>query len=145
MAKSRKSKAVYSNRYRQPSLLNTLLFRLEQLSPFNSKEFPMPTSRRNIIIRTVATLCGDVATGVAMASAALWIIQAATLGLFLSFLLWLLSAILALAFSQYVVHPAASVLLSDRKLDMGIKAVSAMATEVAQMGQLVMGRFKPVV
>lgn len=74
-------------------------------------------TRRNVMIRTVATLCGDIAIGVAMASACAWLIEVAALGIFLSFLLWVLTAILALAFSQHVLHPAAHLLLSDRKLD----------------------------
>ena len=84
----------------------------------------MSNSRRNIIIRTVATIVGDIAAGVAIASVAIWIIQAATLGLFLSFLLWLLAAIASLAFSQYVIHPAVKVLLSDCKLDLAVDAVT---------------------
>ena len=85
------------------------------------------TSRRNLIIRTVATVCGDVATGVAVAAAAVWIIESATLGLFLSFLIWLLAAIAALTLSQYVVQPALNVVLSDQKLDMAVDAVTSLA------------------
>lgn len=117
-------KTAYRRRYRRPSLLNTLLFRLSLLNPLIPKEFPMSNSRRNIIIRTVATIAGDIAAGVAMASVAVWIIQAATLGLFLTFLIWLLAAIASLAFSQYVVHPAVKVLLSDSKLDLAVDAVT---------------------
>jgi VanZ family protein len=57
MARTRK--AVYSRRYRQPSLLNNLLFQASLLNPFHSSEFPMSNSRRNIIIRTVANVTGD--------------------------------------------------------------------------------------
>ena len=85
------------------------------------------SSRRNILIRTVATVIGDIAVAMAMASACLWLIEAATLGLFLSFLVWLLGALIALALSQYVVHPAIALLLSDRKLDVGIDAASVLA------------------
>jgi hypothetical protein len=55
-----------SRRHRQPSLLNSLLFRLSLLNPLTPKEFPMSNSRRNLIIRTVATIAGDIATGVAV-------------------------------------------------------------------------------
>ena len=130
MARARK--AVYSHRYRQPSLLNTLLFRLSTL---NSSEFPMPTSRRNILIRTVTTIVGDITIGVAMASVALWIIESAALGLFLSFLIWLLAAIAALALSQYVLHPALSVALSDRKLDLAVDAVSSLGERLARFAR----------
>ena len=75
------------------------------------------STRRNLIIRTVATIVGDFTTGVAIASLAVWIIETAALGLFLSFLVWLLGALGALAFSQFVVHPATSVLLCNHKLD----------------------------
>lgn len=83
-------------------------------------------SRRNTLIRTVAAATGDVATGVALASACVWLIQTAALGLFLSFLLWLLCVLLSLAISQYVIHPATQQLLSDRKLDEGIAVVTSM-------------------
>lgn len=88
------------------------------------------TSRRNVFVRTIATVAGDLAVGFAVASACTWIIQVAALGLFLSFLLWLLSLVAYLAFSQYVLHPAVAVVLSDRKLDGGI-AVSAEAVRAA--------------
>lgn len=93
------------------------------------------TSRRNILIRTVATVSGDIATGVAVASACLWLIEAATLGLFLSFMVWLLGALLALALSQYVVHPAAAILLSSRKLDVGIDALTGLANRLTRFAR----------
>ena len=78
----------------------------------------MSDSRRNVLIRSVATLAGDIATGLAVASACVWLI----------------GALVALALSQYVVHPAVSLLLSDRKLDVGIDAASALAKFVLQAG-----------
>jgi hypothetical protein len=120
---------VYRLSYRQPSLLNTLLFRFKNINPFTRLEFPMPTSRRNVLIRTVATITGDIACGVAMASVALWIIETAALGLFLSFLVWLIAAIAALALSQFVVHPACKILMSDEKLDMAVNALSGLADQ----------------
>lgn len=132
MAKPYRPKPVYHRRYRQPSLLNSLMFRLSILNPLTPKEFPMSTSRRNILIRTVSTITGDIAVGVACASAAIWIIETAALGLFLSFLIWLLAAIAALALSQFVVHPAANALLSDKKLDLAVNAVSGLADRLTQ-------------
>ncbi len=126
MAHSRRPKPIYSRRFKQPSLLNSLLAQLSDLNPLTSKEFFM-SSRRNIIIRTVATVCGDIATGVAVAGAAVWIIETAALGLFLSFLVWLLGVIAALALSQYIVQPALNVVLSDQKLDMAVNAVTSLA------------------
>ena len=121
---ARKHRAVYRRRFRQPSFLNNLLFELSLLPILNPmSEFPMSTSRRNVIIRTVATVAGDIATGVAVASACIWIIESAALGLFLSFLIWLIGTLLALALSQYVVHPALTTLLSDSKLDLAVDAV----------------------
>jgi hypothetical protein len=131
MAKSIRPKPVLRRRRRQPSLLNELMFRLSILNPLTPKEFPM-SSRRNIIIRTVATICGDIAIGVAVASTALWLIETAALGLFLSFLVWLLAALAALALSQYVLHPAAKVAMSDKKLDMAVDAVSGLADRLTQ-------------
>ncbi len=95
----------------------------------------MPTSRRNILIRTVASAVGDITVGVACASVALWIIEAASLGLFLSFLIWLISALVALALSQYVVHPATKALLSDRKLDLAVDAVSSLGERLARFAR----------
>jgi len=70
--------------------------------------------RRNVIIRTVTCLGADIATGIAIASAMSWIIQFAALGIFLSFLLWLVAAFATLAFSQFVLHPMLTTALSDR-------------------------------
>ena len=124
---------MYSHRYRQPPLLNTLLFRFKTINPFTRLEFPMPTSRRNILIRTIATVTGDIAAGVAMASVALWLIETASLGLFLAFLVWLLAGIAALALSQTVIHPACKVLLSDQKLDLAVTALSGLADRVSRL------------
>ena len=128
---ARHLRARYSQRYRQPSLWNTLRFRISLLPLFNPlSRFPM-SSRRNTVIRTVAALCGDIAVGVALATACSWVIEAAALGLFLSFLLWLVGTLLALALSQYLVHPAVQLVLSDRKLDGAIDALGVLA-EAAQ-------------
>jgi hypothetical protein len=94
----------------------------------------MSTSRRNVIIRSVASLAGDIAVGVTVANVCIWAIQAATLGLFLSFLVWLVGALLSLALSQFVVHPAVKVLLSDRKLDAGLDALSGLAFGLDTLG-----------
>ncbi len=133
MASARRPKAVSSRRVRQPSAWNTLKFRLSLLPLFNPlSEFPM-TSRRNTLIRTVATVTGDIAAGVAVASACLWLIEAAALGLFLSFMVWLLGALIALALSQYVVHPTVAILLSSRKLDVGIDALTGLADRITRL------------
>lgn len=87
----------------------------------------MSTSRRNILVRTLAVMAGDVAAGVALASACVWLTEAAALGLFLSFMSWLLAVILSLALSQYLVHPAVQLVLSDRKLDGAVFAIQALA------------------
>ncbi len=129
---SYRRKTVYSRRYPKPSLLNNLLFRLSVLNPLTPKEFPMSNSNRNILIRTVATIAGDITVGVAIASACVWIIEAAALGLFLSFLLWLIGAIVSLALSQYVVHPALTVLLSDHKLDVAVDAFNLLSARITR-------------
>jgi hypothetical protein len=79
-------------------------------------------SQRNVLVRSVAGLTGDIAVGLVMTSTCIWLIQFAALGLFLSFLLWLLAALIALALSQFIVHPVVKLLLSDRKLDAAISA-----------------------
>ena len=104
-----------------------LLLRLSSLKPSTSTKIYMFNSRRNVLIRSVASVLGDVAAGIAVASACVWLIEAATLGLFLSFLAWLIGSLVAMALSQYVVHPAIALLLSDRKLDVGIDAASVLA------------------
>ncbi|MBY4594164.1 hypothetical protein K3217_01240 [bacterium BD-1] len=114
--------------YRQPPLLSRLRHRLYAFCPFNPyRSFPMSHSRRNILVRSMAVLAGDVATGVALATACVWMIEAAALGLFLSFLVWLLGLALSLALSQYLVHPAVRLVLSDRKLDGAVFAVQSLA------------------
>ena len=91
-------------------------------------------SRRNFFIRTVAAFAGDFSVGFSMAVACTWIIQSATLGLFLSFLLWLLALVASLALSQYVVHPLAAALLSDRKLDRGMELLSSLGRTASDLG-----------
>jgi len=93
-----------------------------------------PNFRRNAIIRTVASLAGDIAIGTAVASACVWLIESALLGVFLSFLTWLLGIVLSLALSQYVVHPTVKLALSDHKLDQAAGAVSALADIVGHIG-----------
>lgn len=83
-------------------------------------------NRRNFFIRSIAVVAGDIAIGTALASACLWLIDAATLGLFLSFIAWLLTALLALAVSQHVIHPTVQVLLSDRKLDAAVDTIHSL-------------------
>ena len=91
-------------------------------------------SRRNFFIRTVAAFAGDFSVGFSMAVACTWVIQSAALGLFLSFLLWLLALVASLALSQYVVHPLAAALLSDRKLDRGIELLSSLGRTASDLG-----------
>jgi hypothetical protein len=136
---ARKHKAVYRRRFRQPSFLNNLLFELSLFPIFNPmSEFPMSTSRRNVLIRTISTIAGDIATGLAVASACVWIIESAALGLFLSFLLWLIGTLLALALSQYVVHPALTVMLSDSKLDLAVDAVTLLGNRFTRFTRSVL-------
>ena len=85
---------------------------------------------RHFAIRTVVSIAGDIAAGVAVATACTWIIETAALGLFLSFLIWLLGLVISLALSQYVVHPTLAVVLSDDKLDRGIAAASRLWSAV---------------
>lgn len=120
-----------SRRFQRPGLLNELMFRFSVLNPLTPRSFPMSTSRRNILIRTAATITGDIVTGLAVASACIWIIETAAVGLFLSFLVWLLGTLLALALSQYVVHPALTVVLSDSKLDLAVDAVTLLGARIS--------------
>lgn len=92
------------------------------------------STRRNFWIRTIAGITGDVAVGVALSSACLWIIESAALGLFLSFLLWIVAILLGLACSQYLVHPLVTFALSDRKLDRSIDELSALARAAVDLG-----------
>ena len=133
MARHRKPSYTrsYSRSYRQPSLLNTLMFKFAALNPLAHKEFPM-SSRRNILIRAVTSIVGDIAVAMAMASACIWLIEAATLGLFLSFLVWLLGSLIALALSQYEWHPAVAIVLSSQKLDDGINALNGLSDRVTR-------------
>jgi hypothetical protein len=92
-------------------------------------------SRRNFLIRSIGTLAGDLAVGVALATACAWVIETAALGLFLSFVLWLATLVAGLAINQHVVHPAAKVLLSDRKLDASSAVVQGLATELMRFAE----------
>lgn len=125
---------------RQPSLWNNLLFHLRGIPirltylRFAMHSSNSPNARRNTFIRTVATVCGDIAVGAAVATACVWVIETAALGLFLSFLVWLVGMLLALAISQYVVHPAAAMLLSDQKLDQAMDGLAGLGGVVTQVG-----------
>jgi hypothetical protein len=132
MAKPHRSKPVIRRICKQPQLLTSLLDKLCPINPNIPKEFTMSTIRRNAIIRTVATITGDIAIGAVCASIAVWVIESATLGLFLSFLVWLLAGIAALSLSQYVIHPTVTVVMSDRKLDLAVEAVSGLADRLSQ-------------
>ncbi len=132
---------VRAMRRRDPSFWNTLLFHLRGIPlHLTYLRFAMNTStlhsssRRNTVIRTVAAVTGDIAAGLAVASACMWLIESAALGLFLTFVVWLLGSLLALALSQYVVHPAVGVVLSDRKLDLAVDALSGLSSVLTAAG-----------
>ncbi len=93
------------------------------------------TTRRNFFIRTVATLVGDIAIAAALASACAWLINTAALGLFLSFLVWLIGTLLALAASQYLLHPSLQFMLSDQKLDDAIHTASGLCSAFGVLGE----------
>jgi len=90
--------------------------------------------RRNFWVRTIAGLTGDIAVGLALANACIWVIQSAALGLFLSALAWLITIILGLAVSQHLVRPAVAFVLSDAKLDDSIEAVSSLVLTARYFG-----------
>lgn len=86
--------------------------------------------RHAFMVRSVATLTGDVAAGVALASACSWLIQAAALSVFLAFFVWLLGLFMSLAISQHVIHPTVQALLSDHKLTQAVQASRELAGRV---------------
>jgi len=94
-------------------------------------EFSM--SRRNFFIRTVVAVAGDLAVGAALAAACSWIIQAAALSAFLGFLAWMVAILATLALSQCVVHPAVQFVLSDRKLDRSLHALSSLVNGASDL------------
>ena len=96
---------------------------------------PHKRERRNALIRTIAALTGDIATGLAFAALCTWLINAAALGVFLSFLLWLISALLCLAVSQYLIHPSVKFLLSDHKLEATLATASGLYEAVSFLGE----------
>ncbi len=100
--------------------------------------------RSRFFIRTVGTLTGDFAVGFTMAAACVWVIEGAALGVFLSFLLWIMAALVSLALSQYVVHPLAATLLSDRKLDQGLAAASAALRSTQSAARRLWGSHAPM-
>jgi hypothetical protein len=90
--------------------------------------------RKRVFIRTTAALAGDITVGLLFASVCVWIINVAALGIFLSFLLWLLAALVALAASEYLVHPTVAFLLSDRKLEQALSRTHGLAGVFMQFG-----------
>lgn len=92
-------------------------------------------ARRYEIVRNVVSLAGDLATGVAVAAACSWLIQQATLGMFLSFLIWLLGVVIGLALSQHVVHPTVQWALADDKLDRGLALATCVRHTVVRAAQ----------
>lgn len=93
------------------------------------------STRRHILIRTVASFTGDVAVSVSLASTCAWLVSSAALGVFLAFLAWLVALLLALAISQHVVHPIVEVVLSDRKLDDALGALRRLGSGVRSIGR----------
>lgn len=121
-------------RRRDPPLWNRIWHCIAHTPLFNPmSRFPM-TTRRNFLIRTVATLVGDIAIACAMASACAWLIETAALGLFLSFMVWLIGTLLALAVSQYIVHPGVQFLLSDQKLNDTLAAIGGLSAAASLVG-----------
>lgn len=98
--------------------------------------------RKKILFRTLAALTGDMLIGITISGACLWLINVASLGLFLAFLLWLVAIVVSMALSQYVVHPTVHFVLSDHKLDEVIRGSQGMTNAVmragAQMGEHVL-------
>ncbi len=101
--------------------------------------------RKKTLIRTLAALTGDLLIGFAVTSACLWLIHVASLGLFLAFLVWLIAAVVALALSQFVIHPTVQFALSDRKLDDIVRGSQGMTEAVmragVQVGETVLASF----
>ena len=77
-------------------------------------------------LRATVSLAGDAGAAIAIASACAWIIESAALGLFLSFLVWLLGLIMSLALSQHIVHPTIQFAMADDKLNRGRALASAL-------------------
>lgn len=91
-------------------------------------------SRHQTLYKTVATFTGDITVGLLFASVCIWIINVAALGIFLSFLVWLIAAFLAMAASQYLIHPTINFLLCDRKLDRVLQNTHGLAGVFIQFG-----------
>ena len=90
--------------------------------------------RNQTLYRTVATLTGDITIGLLFSSICIWIINFAALGIFLSFLAWLIVTIWAMAASQYLIHPPVNFLLSDRKLERAVQKVHGLTGVFIQVG-----------
>lgn len=102
------------------------------------------TAFRYSMLRSIVSLAGDIGAAIAVASACSWIIESAALGLFLSFLLWILGLIVSLAISQYVVHPTIQLVMADDKLDRGRAAASALFDQLnTPAAQAVLSRLWP--
>jgi hypothetical protein len=91
--------------------------------------------RTKFFVHAVATVTGDFTAGFAVAAGCVWIVEVAGFGLFVTFLAWLIGLIVALALSQFVVHPVAAVLLSDRKLDHATAMVASARNAATHLGR----------
>ena len=87
---------------------------------------------RNFLIRSAASITGDVAIATALIQTCIWIIEVAALGLFLQFMLWLLAALIALAISQYLIHPVVDLLLAEDKLTRTGRAINELRRSFEQ-------------
>ena len=88
--------------------------------------FDQAKARRRALIRSVAALTGDVVVAATLAAAVTWLLNTATLSIFLSFLAWLVAALVWLIASQYVVYPAVGFLFSDSKLEAAAEAMGSL-------------------
>ena len=77
------------------------------------------SARRNTIIRILAGLGIGFAEGYAIATACSWIISVASLGLFLSFCVWLIEGIV-IAYTSFAMEAPLARALSDERIDAAV-------------------------
>lgn len=71
---------------------------------------------RNQLLRTVLSILGGVSLTVALASVCTWVVSAASLGAFLTFVAWLITVILGFIASWFIVPTVDAAMSAAAKL-----------------------------
>ena len=88
---------------------------------------------RNSLIRLIGTTIGSVTYGAALGEACKWIIVSASLGSFLSFLVWLIALALAI-YGGAVIAEVVRKTVTDERIDTSLATVRGWFTALKKVG-----------